>query len=89
MSDDDWEKPERRKRDPAAHWAEKADCCADRIYAVCLIPRTRDKGKDAGKVPPARLRLCRYHSGVLLRSDPSAECHPIRDSSTTAQRGMQ
>lgn len=56
---------------------ERAECCWDQVRYVCEVPRRRPSGSKVIELPPARLRLCKFHANVLLASDPEASIHKI------------
>lgn len=74
MIDEDWEYDEIRPRELAESFAEKCDACRDLVRFACEIPRSRRVGSKEIDDPPARFRLCSYHSAKLLGADERATC---------------
>lgn len=75
---DDWEiLREVRPREPANTHTEKCDACWDMARFVCEVPRSRRIGSREVEDPPARFRLCSYHTAKLLGADEKATAHVI------------
>lgn len=71
---------EDRPRDPAwltesmaeRYQYERGECCWDQVRSICEVPRVRVQGAKRTEMPPARFRLCRHHTLLLLEGDPDA-----------------